>query len=189
MQGREISKEVVQGLLDYFSQELASLKCPMPGTTQWWGHVLEVLGEIINQWDPDLHGAVDEFLRLYLSDERVRKDVDLLVALRDMYLKSLKHEFWGGILSVGLQERLYREFLKRLFKEDSEKLPNVLRALALFSKGMCLHLELRRKVWEEVLDYIDGGSLERFIERVDIILQGLDPSDVGTYCTIWDLPF
>jgi len=109
--------------------------------------------------------------------------------LRDMYLKSLKHEFWSGILSVGLEERLYREFLRRLFKEDRKKLSDVLHALALFSKGMCLHIELRRKVWEEVLDYIDGGSLERFIERVDIILQGLDPSDVGTYCTIWDLPF
>jgi len=188
MRGKGISKEVVQGLLDYFSQELASLKCPMPGTTQWWGHVLEVLGDIINQWDPELHGAVEEFLRSYLSDERVRKDFDLLVELRDMYLKSLKRSFWSGNLSVGLEERLYREFLKRLSKERRENFSHVVRALE-FVNGMCLHLELRRKIWEEVLDYIDGGSLGRFIERVDIILQGLDPSDVGTYCTISDLPF
>jgi hypothetical protein len=187
MQGKEISKEVVQGLLDYFSQELASLKCPMPGHTQWWGRVLEVLGAIIKQWDTDLHGAVEEFLRLYLSDEAIRKEVDLLSVLRDMYLKSLKREFWSGILSVGLEERLYREFMRRLLGE--EELLDVLRALELFSRGMCLCLELRRKIWEEVLEYIDGGSLERFIERVDIILHGLDPSDIGTYCTISDLPF
>ncbi len=187
MQGRaEISKEVVQGLLDYFSKELASLKVPLPGRARWWGQVLEVLGDIINRWDPELHRAVEDFLGLYLSDERVRKDADLLVVLRDMYLKSLKHEFWSGIISVALEERIYREFLRRL---SNEKLADIVPALQLFSAGMHLTIDWRIKVWEEVLEYIDGGSIRRFTERVNLLLQGLDPSDLGTYCTIWELPF
>jgi hypothetical protein len=187
MQGRaSISKEVVQGLLDYFSQELASLKCPMPGHTSMWAYVFERLADIISLDDRELNLVAEEFLRLWLSDEEVRNRVGLGFALKDMYVKKLRHLFWKHGITPELEYRICKLFYWVLSTEDLEK---VVWALDLFKRAMCITREdLRNRAWQEVLDYIDGCSVDRLILHLDMLLQNVDPSDLGTYC-ILDLPF
>ena len=188
MQGRvSISKEVVQGLLDCFRQELAFLKYPMPGHTSEWGAVFQVLGDIIFLDDRELNRAVEEFLRLWLSDERVRKEVRLFLALRDMYVKKVIHLFWERGINSSLQYHICKLFYSLLSKEDLEKMVH---ALVLFSRAITITREdLRNRAWQEVLDYIDGVSVDRLISHLDLLLQNLDPSDLGSYCPICCLPF
>ncbi len=182
-----ISKAVVQGLLDHFSQDLASLKCPMPGTTSYWGSVLELLGDIIFLDDPDLNRAVEEFLEEWLGSEEVRKRVSLWSALKDMFVAKLKHRFWTRGITPNLEYLICKWFYRFVASEGLEKM---LKALELFKK--CMHIKeeaLRNKAWQEVLDYLDGRSVDILILHLDLLLQNLDPSDLGTYCIADELPF
>ncbi len=182
-----ISKEVVQGLLDYFSRDLTSLKCPMPGTTSYWGSVLELLGDIIFLDDPDLNRAVEEFLIEWLGSEEVRERVSLWTALRDMFVAKLKHRFWTRGLTHDLEYLVCKWFYRFLASEGLEKM---VKALELFKKCMQIKREdLRNRAWEEVLYYLDGRSVDILILHLDLLLQNLDPSDLGTYCLIDELPF